>query len=393
MDEIGMIGKVLARVGIALALLGAGWGVFAITQGGQGEAVKATLVAPTADVTGFDRADGPRALSFPADFGPHPNFQTEWWYYTGNLDGADGRHFGYQLTIFRRAIQPLQLAPARTSDWATDQVYLAHFALTDVTAGKFQSYERLERGAAGLAGAHSAPQFRAWLDDWSIEQTGAKTYALKAAQDGIALDLTLDDLTGPVLEGDQGYSRKGLQPGNASYYFSQPRLQTQGTVTAGGQSYSVSGLSWMDHEFSTSGLRAGLTGWDWFALQLSDGSELMVYSLRRADGTQDPFSSGMWIAPDGATHPLQRADFKIDSLATWHSAYSNATYPARWQVAVPSLGIQLTVSPYLADQEHHLSTVYWEGAVQISGARQGQPVSGAGYVELTGYAGSLGGRF
>jgi predicted secreted hydrolase len=383
----------MIRAVAILALVGIGSGIFVVARGGQGEAVKATVIAPTADVSGFDRAVGPRSLSFPADFGPHLNFQTEWWYYTGNLDSADGRHFGYQLTIFRRAIEPAGQAPARTSDWGADQVYMAHFALTDVHEGKFQSYERLERGAAGLAGAQSAPAFRAWLDDWSILQTGAKTYTLKAAQGGIAVDLNLDDLKGPILEGDQGYSRKGPEAGNASYYYSQTRLETQGTLTAGGQSYTVSGLSWMDHEFSTSGLSAGLTGWDWFALQLSDGSELMVYSLRRADGSEDPFSSGMWIAADGVDHPLQRSDFTIDVLGTWRSATSKSTYPARWQIVVTSLGIQLTVNPYLADQEHHLTTVYWEGAVQISGARLGNPVSGAGYVELTGYAGSLGGRF
>ncbi len=378
---------------VALALVGVGWGAYRLAQPQSGGQVTAQVVSPTLDASGFTRVDGPRKLDFPADFGPHPDFQTEWWYYTGNLDTADGRHFGYQFTIFRRAIQPPAQATPRASDWATGQVYMAHFALTDVSGAKFQSYERLERGAAGLAGATASPGFRAWLDDWSVQQTGAREYRLQVAQDGIALDLTLNDLKGPVLEGDQGYSRKGPEPGNASYYFSQTRLETQGTVTVGGQSFATSGLSWMDHEFSTSSLTQGLAGWDWFALQLSDGSELMVYSLRRADGTVDPFSSGNWIAPDGSTHPIARSDFQITSQSTWHSVFSGANYPDRWQVSIPSLGLELQVSPYLADQEHHLSTVYWEGAVQITGTHQGKAVTGSGYVELTGYAGSLGGRF
>jgi predicted secreted hydrolase len=378
---------------IVLALAGVGYGGYRLAAPQAGGQVAAQVVSPTLDASGFTRADGSHALAFPADFGPHPDFQTEWWYYTGNLDTPDGRHFGYQFTIFRRAIQPPAQATPRASDWATDQVYMAHFALTDVSGKRFQSYERLERGAAGLAGATASPSFRAWLDDWSVQQTGERAYHLVAAQSGMAVDLALDDLKGPVLEGDRGYSRKGPEPGNASYYFSQTRLETKGTVTVNGQSFTTSGLSWMDHEFSTSSLTTGIAGWDWFALQLSDGSELMVYSLRKADGTVDPFSSGNWIAKDGTTHPLARGDFQIASQGTWRSSFSGASYPDKWQVSVPSLGIDLQVSPYLADQENHLSTVYWEGAVQLSGTRQGQPVIGSGYVELTGYAGSLGGRF
>jgi predicted secreted hydrolase len=388
-----MMAKGWMRLAAVVALAGIGWGIYALARPQTGGAVVARVVAPTADSSGFARADGTRALSFPADFGPHPDFQTEWWYYTGNLDTADGRHFGYQLTFFRQAIQPPDKVSTRASDWATDQVYMAHFALTDVARGKFQSYERLERGAAGLAWAQAAPDYHVWLDDWSVEQQGMHAYHLRASQAGIGIDFTLDDLKGPVLEGDQGYSRKGSEPGNGSYYYSQTRLQTQGTVTVSGQTYAVSGLSWMDHEFSTSALSTGLAGWDWFALQLSDGSELMVYSLRKTDGSVDPFSSGTWIAADGKPRALTRADFEIKALGVWMSAYSKAQYPNRWQVAVPSLGIQLEVTPYLADQEHHLTTVYWEGAVHFSGTRDGKPVSGSGYVELTGYAGSLGGRF
>ncbi len=359
----------------------------------QKETVQARLVSQPEDLAGFERATGPRPLQFPQDFGPHPGFQTEWWYYTGNLKTAAGRHFGYQLTFFRRSVTPGTEVPRRESDWATNQVYLAHFALTDVGAKRFQSFEKTERGAAGLAGAQGTPVFKAWLEDWSVAQTGERAYRLQAGEGSLSLDLALQDQKGPVLEGDKGYSQKGPEPGNASIYFSQTRLITSGIVRIGNEEYEVDGTSWMDHEFSTSALSSGQVGWDWFALQLSDGSELMVFTIRREDGSIDPFSSGTWIGPDGAARRLAREDFQIDVLDTWKSGYSKAVYPARWRVRVPELGLDLQVEPYLADQEHHLSFVYWEGAVKISGKSGGAQVGGDGYVELTGYSGSMAGQF
>jgi predicted secreted hydrolase len=367
--------------------------------------LRASLVAAAAygsDTAGFARATSPRPFSFPADYGPHDDYQTEWWYYTGNLKATTGEHFGYQLTFFRRALVAPSERVARTSAWGTDQAYMAHFALTDVTGGKHYSYEKLARGAAGLAGAQAAP-YRVWLDDWSVSTPDPPSLStspdegapvsLHASEDGISLTLTLRDLTGPVLQGNQGYSRKGPEPGNASYYYSLPRITTTGTVTVGGRIYEVDGLSWMDHEFSTSALAPGQVGWDWLSLQLDDGSEVMVYQLRRADGRADDFSSGTLIAPDGTTRTLKPSDFVLKATGQWRSPRTGATYPSGWELTVPSAGLRLTIVPYLADQEMATSFPYWEGAVKVTGVSQGSEVVGDGYVELTGYAGSMQGQF
>jgi len=373
--------------------------------------VRASLVAEAApaDTSGFARATGSRLLAFPADDGPHDAFQTEWWYYTGNLTAANGEHFGYQLTFFRRALAPPDQWVNRPSDWGTDQVYMAHLALTDVSSGKHYAFEQFARGAAGLAGAQADP-FRVWLEDWEVASRGLKSTSdsaksaeadwgtggpvrLRAVAGEVALDLILTDLKAPVLQGDRGYSRKGTEPGNASYYYSLPRIATAGVVTVNGRTFNVDGLSWMDHEWSTSALGSDLVGWDWFSVQLDDGSELMVYLLRQRDGTPAPFSSGTLIAPDGTTRPLRREDVTVQVAGHWRSPHTGADYPAGWVLSVPSAGLRLTITPWLADQEMDLSFVYWEGAVKVAGTRNGQPVMGNGYVELTGYAGSMQGQF
>lgn len=347
-------------------------------------------------VSGFARATGPQPLSFPADYGPHPDFQTEWWYYTGNLESQDGRHFGYQFTIFRRALVPPGDRPARASDWAANQVYMGHFAVTDVAGQQHQAFERLARGAAGLAGAQAEP-YQVWLEDWRVQEVAPGVVRMSAAADGLAVDLTLTDTKGPVLQGDRGYSQKGPDPGNASYYYSLTRLRTEGTVTVDGQSASLQGWSWKDHEYSTSALAPDQVGWDWFALQLDDNSELKAFHIRKADGSVDPFSAGSFIDAAGNVTRLGRGDFQIDlgddDESVWRSPRSGAEYPARWTITVPSLALRLDIEPYLADQELNVSYDYWEGAVRVSGERAGRPVSGDGYVELTGYAGSMQGQF
>ena len=347
---------------------------------------------PASSSSEFRRADGIYQLSFPADHGAHPDYQTEWWYYTGNLQTQDGRHFGFQLTFFRRSLLPLEQVTLRSSNWAASQVYMAHFALSDVAGESYQAFERRERGAAGLAGAQAAP-FQVWLDDWRVEETAPRTYRLLVAQEQVHLDLELVDQKGPILQGDQGLSRKGPETGQASYYYSQTRLATNGVVSLSGQSFQVSGLSWMDHEFSTSVLSADQIGWDWFSIQLDDGSELMVFQIRRADGSIDPFSSGMLVAADGATTPLAGADFQLQILDTWKSPRTQAVYPARWRLSILSAGLALEITPYLADQELNVSYAYWEGCVRIQGTLNNLPVRGNGYVELTGYAGPLSGDF
>jgi predicted secreted hydrolase len=341
---------------------------------------------------GYLRAKGPKDLEFPADHGPHLDYQTEWWYYTGNLVADGGQHFGYQLTFFRRALTPPLLRAERESTWAADQVYMAHFALTDVAGESHQAAERFARGAAGLAGAQAIP-YHVWLEDWQVEEVEPGVTRMRAEQDGVALDLMLTDRKGPILQGDRGYSPKGPQPGNASYYYSLTRLETSGTVRVADAVYTVSGWSWMDHEWSTSALSAGQVGWDWFSIQMSDSSELMVFQLRREDGSIDPFSSGTLIAPDGSTRQLERDEFEILVAETWQSPHTGAVYPARWTVVVPMVDLTLEIEPRLADQELTVSYSYWEGAVRAEGERAGQAVRGDGYVEMTGYAGSMQGQF
>jgi predicted secreted hydrolase len=375
----------LLAVGIALALI-----AVALTR--RPAARPPQLVAPVSAPAGFARVNSAFTPSFPADFGAHPDYQTEWWYYTGNLTTSDGRRFGYQLTFFRRALVPASERQERASAWATDQVYMAHFALSNVTERRFSAVERFERGAAGLAGAQAAP-YQVWLDDWRVEEIAPQVRRLHAAQGDLVLDLTLSDRKGPILQGDHGYSQKGPDPGNASAYYSLTRLESAGTVQVGAAVYQVSGFSWMDHEWSTSALAADQVGWDWFALQLDDGSEIMLFTIRKADGSIDDFSSGSFIAADGSVRRLRRQDFTITPDGAWRSPRSDAVYPARWSVAIPSERITLLIEPYLADQELNVSFTYWEGAVRLSGQHGGVAVRGDGYVELTGYAASMQGQF
>ncbi len=344
-------------------------------------------------VAGFSRALGPVPFSFPLDYGPHLGFQTEWWYYTGNLQTASGRRFGFELTFFRRALQPPDERQTRASDMAADQVYMAHFALTDVSGNQFYYKEHFSRGAAGLAEAVGLPAYQVWLGDWLVQQTGPDTYHLTAIETGFAVDLDLKDLKGPVLQGDRGFSQKGPGIGNASYYISQTRLHTSGNIRVGDADLAVNGLSWMDHEYSTSALSGGQVGWDWFALQLDDGSEVTAYNLRMSNGSIDPYSRGMLVRPDGTTVSLAVKEYTIGSGATWKSPHSQATYPEKWTLDIPSEHLKLTITPYIPDQELNVSFVYWEGAVKVEGEINGRPVSGSGYVELTGYAQSLAGQF
>ncbi|MEX1247574.1 MAG: lipocalin-like domain-containing protein [Anaerolineales bacterium] len=358
----------------------------------ESEQLAAQVLTTPAAIDGFTRADGSWPVLFPQDFGPHFDYRTEWWYYTGNLDTADGRHFGYELTFFRAALLPPDQVFPRQSEWAINQIYMAHFALTDVEGGVFHAFQRYARGAAGLAGAQADP-YQVWLEDWRVEQSGDYAYSLHASNEGISIDLHLTDDKGPVLHGDQGYSQKGRETGNASYYYSQTRLLTEGTIQIGGEELAVSGLSWKDHEYSTSVLSAGQVGWDWFAIQLDGGYELMLYQIRRGDGSVDAFSSGTLIGPDGSAQALSRDDFIIESQNTWRSPHSDAVYPMGWTISVPSADLQLTLSPYLVDQELNLATIYWEGAVNIIGTHRDRAITGVGYVEMTGYAEPFNGDF
>jgi predicted secreted hydrolase len=343
---------------------------------------------------GYSRVSAPRTFSFPDDHGPHPGYRNEWWYFTGNLDDPGGRRFGYELTIFRFALQPDVSHPGSdVSGWRSDEVFIGHFAVTDTDNEDFHVAERYSRAALGLAGATTVP-VQAWIEDWSITRrpaTGrdrgapAERWHLQANQDDIGLELTLTPEKKPVPNGVDGLSQKSAEPGNASYYYSVPRLRTEGIISIGAQSFAVSGLSWLDREWGSSGLAADQQGWDWFALQLADGSDLMFYRLRRTGGATDPWSAGTWMPADGSPMHLSAPDVDIEVRNYWESPLGGR-YPMDWTLTVPTLDLSLRIRPVVKSQELATSVRYWEGAVDVNGERNGKEVSGRGYVELTGYA-------
>jgi predicted secreted hydrolase len=385
----------LAGVLTAVVVIGIGLVVVILSDPGRSTSPTLRATLSVAEALGGDPADGfaralaPRAFAFPADHGPHPAFRTEWWYWTGNLrvPAATGsaRRFGFQLTFFRTALAPW-IAPRRSA-WETRDVYMAHLALTDVAAGRFHASDRWARAALDLAGATGDP-VRVWLGDWTAEGTGPDglPMRLRAGDDEVRLDLTLASLKPPVLHGERGLSRKSHEPGNASYYYSLTRMRAGGEVRVGGQAFPVEGLAWMDREWSTSSLGSDLVGWDWFALQLEDGRELMLYRLRRRDGGIAPASQGTIVLADGAARSLERDAVEVVPLGYWTSPRGGTRYPAGWRLRIPALALDLTVTPLIPDQELDLAVRYWEGAVRAEGMAAGRPLLGEGYVELVGYA-------
>ncbi|MEW6406047.1 MAG: lipocalin-like domain-containing protein [Chloroflexota bacterium] len=337
----------------------------------------------------FEAVNNLRPLTFPQDFGAHEDFRIEWWYYTGNLDTPERRHFGFELTIFRVGlVSPTVELPA-DSQWYGRSVYFAHFTVSDIANERFYAFERYSRPGPGLAGAQADP-YRVWIDDWNVTAQTAGVYHLQAAQAGIAVDLTLTDETGIILHGENGYSRKGEDPDNASYYYSQPRLGADGFIQVEGAEYAVSGLAWKDHEFSSSMLDEDQIGWDWFSLQFEDGSALMLFQLRERDGAISDSSSGTFIMPDATTRHIEKTDFEIAVLDEWHSPHTQGLYPAAWEIKLNQPNCLLEIHPWMVDQEVHFSTVtYWEGAVRFEGTCDGVPIRGNGYIELTGYAGNM----
>lgn len=339
------------------------------------------------DDLAFARAYEPIELSFPKDHGAHPEYRTEWWYYTGNLSAADGTPFGFQLTFFRNALTPDM--PARNSTLATNQIYMAHFAVTDGGQREHESFDRYSRGAGELAGATAEPLFRVWLEAWFVEEIEPGVQRLVASAEGengtIAIDLILRETRAPVLHGMNGLHQKGPEPGNASYYYSLVGLESSGTVTSAGRTTEVTGHSWMDHEFGTSALTAGAVGWDWFSIQFDNGAFLMLYEIRLADGGVNPNIKGTLIRPDGEQQMVTENDFELTPTASWTSQRTGYTYPSGWTLTLPALGIDLSIMPLIEDQEMNVSFVYWEGAIDVAGMMQGEPVTGRGYAELTGY--------
>jgi predicted secreted hydrolase len=341
----------------------------------------------------FQKARPGRAWQFPADHGAHPEFKTEWWYWVGHLKSAAGEEFGYELTFFRAALRPAD-HQARSA-WRLNTVYFAHLAVSEPARGRFAFREKAGRGALGLSGA-AAGRLQVWIGDWQAEQAG-DSFQLKAQEEGLGLDLTLIPRKPPAMHGEGGFSRKAAGSEAASQYYSSTRLETKGRLSLNGRSLAVTGVSWLDHEFFSSGMPPGLSGWDWFALQLGDGREVMLYLLRRKDGGLDPASAGTLVDANGQTRHLNLKDFQVKAAGAWKSPHTGATYPAGWQITIPGESLNLTLTPTLADQEVRATVPakvsYWEGQVKIQGEKAGKPLSGRGYVELTGYAGGLGGRF
>lgn len=333
---------------------------------------------------------------FPEDHGSHDEFRTEWWYYTGHLSTTDGRPFGFQLTFFRRGIRS-EAVQSNPSRWAVRHLYLAHFAVTDIRHGRFRYAEKVSRAGLGKAGAETGT-LRVWIDRWIAETASPAhdAHHLRAASDGFAVDLILDAEKPPVIHGRQGTSRKGPGPGQASHYYSLTRLATAGVLEVDGTPYRVTGTSWMDHEFGSGDLGEDQVGWDWYSLQVDGGLEVMLYVLRRRDGTPDPASSGTLVFPEGRSQHLERTDFQVAALDHWTSPESGARYPSRWWITVPRYGLAFTLSPRLPHQElitrRSTLVTYWEGAVEVTGTRLGAPLTGQGYVELTGYAERFGPR-
>ena len=349
-------------------------------------------ISSAAETAGYWSVTGPCNLEVPKDHGPPPGYRTEWWYYTGNLQAESGEGYGFQLTFFRRQISPpadRQNWPQPTSAWRTQQVYLAHSAISDITAKKHLQAERVSRQALNMAGADQTENTTTlFLKNWSAH-IAPNQHRVKVNSDGFSYELTLTPQKAPVPHGIGGYSLKGSAAQRASCYYSFTRLNAEGKLSIGENMVAVKGSAWMDHEYSTALLEPGLQGWDWFSLQLSDQTEVMAFVLRKKKGGVGSASSATDIDHLGQNQHIRKHEFRVTVGNTWKSPHSKAVYPAGWRLQVfPSL-LDLTIIPNLADQEMRTAgstgVTYWEGSVSIEGTRAGQPVVGQGYVELTGY--------
>lgn len=346
--------------------------------------------AAHAEVSPFKDAVPGRVAVFPQDHGKHPDFRTEWWYFTGNLV-SERNNWGFQLTFFRRSL--LKEPAPRESVWAVRDLYPAHFALSDIGNRRFFHTDVISREGPGLAGA-SPDDLNVWVKDWSARRAGDRI-RVKARKAGYAVELDLFSEKPPVLHGDRGYSRKGDLEGQASYYYSLTRLKATGKITFDGKVHSVTGNAWMDHEFGSDILLPDQAGWDWFSLQLDDGTELMLFHMRKKTGTAErPF--GTFVTKEGKPVDLAGTEMNITPQSKWTSPHTKAVYPSGWKIEIPNRNIRLDVAPALEDQElsaaRSTAVTYWEGSVTVKGLSDGHQVRGRGYVELTGYAHSMGGR-
>jgi predicted secreted hydrolase len=325
------------------------------------------------------------SYEFPRDHFNHPGFQTEWWYYTGNLKSTEGHRFGFELTFFRQAISR---DPAKVSAWQLRDLYLTHLALSDLDSGKFYHAERTNRAGPGIA-AVSEALARIWNGNWQIQWHG-NDQELQAIDARFQLHFKLHPEKPPVIHGENGISKKAESPGRASHYISLTHLATSGAIELGNKKMEVTGTSWMDHEFFTQQLDANQAGWDWLSLQLDDRTELMLFHIRRKDGSIDPYSAGTYVDATGKTTHLRFGEFKLEPVGEkWFSPGTGAAYPIQWKITIPKLSIELEAKTPLASQEltgnSKLVPNYWEGAIALTGTRTAQPLSGVGYLEMTGY--------
>lgn len=325
----------------------------------------------------FSKADKKIKFKFPKDSGSHPEFQTEWWYYTGNLEDDNKNSYGYQLTIFRRALGNLKKQDKSKSKWKTQNIYFGHFTVSDIKNKKFYFSEKYSRDGAYMAGAEHNP-VNIWIENWQITEDKDGHINIKAENAPVSIDLKLKTLKPIVLQGDEGLSYKSKD--NASYYYSLSRLDTKGYFYINSEKISVKGLSWLDREWSTSVLSKDQLGWDWFSIHFDNKTELMAYQLRLRNGDIDSYSAGTFINEKGQTIKLKKEDFKLTVLDYWKSPSTNVKYPSKWKLEIPKLNIDIKIEPLMNNQELNISFAYWEGAVKVTGTN-----SGKGYVELTGY--------
>jgi predicted secreted hydrolase len=342
----------------------------------------------------FKRALPGRTFSFPQDHFSHPEFKTEWWYYSGHLYSQEKKSYGYQLTFFRTGLT--RETKNQKSKWSIQDLYFAHLAITDESKKKFEYREKISRGSLGEAGASpyktGEKTFRIWIEDWSVEGKGPlmQNHSLKGGDKKFGIELLLIPEKNPIIHGQNGISQKAEGEGYASHYYSITRLKTEGKMFLQNKEVPVQGISWMDHEFGSSRLREYQVGWDWFSIQLDNRVEFMFYQIRHRNGKIDPYSSGTIIFFDGTYQHLHKKEFQIDVLDHWKSSKSGAIYPSKWKIKVPGHQIDLTLSPTVKDQElitkESTRVTYWEGSVKVEGKYQNHPVKGMAYVELTGYA-------
>lgn len=336
----------------------------------------------------FKKAIDKIKFKFPSDHGAHPEFRTEWWYFTGNITGENGEEFGYQFTIFRTALTPDSVK--RDSEFGTNQIYMGHFTISDIQNNKFYYFERFSRGSAGLAGVTTEP-FKINLESYNIFETGKSDFnfpkvKISANEDNIGIEFDLIPEKPIVFQGDEGLSKKGRDEGNASYYYSVTRINTEGVITINGRKHKVKGYSWLDREWSTSALSEEQVGWDWFSIQLSNNFEIMYYNLRNKDGTADEFSKGSIINKNGEKENIYLKDVIIQVIDYWEND-EGKKYPSGWIFKIPTKKTELKIIPAIKNQELKLAIRYWEGSVKIEGIYNGISVNGRGYVELTGYSG------